>query len=131
MSDPAAISSRLKAPTIAVVDDDESGREALGNLLMSIGLEVQGFDTAEDFLASPHRNSGACLVSDIQLPGMRGLELQRRIVADGNALPIILITAFPRDHVRLQAEQQGAVALLAKPFDGSRMVECIHRALQI
>ena len=131
MSDPAAISSRLKAPTIAVVDDDESVREALGNLLMSIGLEVQGFDTAEDFLASPHRNSVACLVSDIQLPGMSGLELQRRIVADGNALPIILITAFPRDHVRRQAEQQGAVAVLAKPFDGSHMVDCIHRALRI
>jgi FixJ family two-component response regulator len=131
MSDPAAISSCPKAPTIAVVDDDECMREALGNLLMSMGLEVRAFATAEDFLASPCRSSVACLVSDVQLPGMGGLELQRRIVADGNALPIILITAFPRDHVRRQAEQQGAVALLAKPFDGSRMADCIKRALQI
>ena len=122
---------KIVSPLVSIVDDDESVREALGNLLMSMGLEVQVFGTAEAFLASPQRNSAACLVSDIQLPGMNGLELQRRIVADGNALPIILITAFPRDHVRRQAEQQGAVAVLAKPFDGSRMVECIHRALQI
>ncbi|MCW5736355.1 MAG: response regulator [Enhydrobacter sp.] len=130
MPEPAVFSPRSKAPTVAVVDDDEAVREALGNLLMSMGLEVQSFGSAEDFLASPHRNSVACLVSDVQLPGMSGLELQRLIVSEGNAPPIILITAFSRDHVRRQAEQQGAVALLAKPFDGRRMVECIHRALQ-
>ncbi len=125
----AAVPPRSSAPTIAVVDDDESVREALGNLLMSMGLEVQAFGTAEDFLASPYRNSAACLVSDIQLPGM-GAGLQRRIVEAGKAPPIVLITAFPRDHVRRQAEQQGAVALLAKPFDGGRPVECVQRALQ-
>ncbi len=108
MSDFTSVSSPSKAPLVAVVDDDESVREALGNLLMSMGLEVQTFGTAEDFLASPLRYSTACLVSDIQLPGMGGLELQRRIAADGASLPIILITAFPRDHVRRQAEQQGA-----------------------
>jgi len=130
MPEPAVISSRSKAPIVAVIDDDESVREALGNLLMSMGLEVEAFGTAEDFLASPRCNSVACLISDVQLPGMSGLELQRQIVADGNAPPIILITAFARDHVRRQAEQQGAVALLVKPFDGSRMVDCILRALQ-
>lgn len=130
MSNLTAISSPLKAPVIAVVDDDESVREALGNLLMSMGLEVQAFGSAEEFLASAYCHSAACLVSDIQLPGMGGLELQRRIVADGNTLPIILITAFPQDHVRRQAEQHGAVALLAKPFDGSRMVDCVERALR-
>ncbi|WP_428668543.1 response regulator transcription factor [Reyranella sp.] len=130
MSNLTAISSSLKAPLIAVVDDDESVREALGNLLMSMGLEVKAFGTAEEFLASPYSHSAACLVADVQLPGMSGLELQRRIIADGNALPIILITAFPRDHVRRQAEQQGAVALLAKPFDGGRLVDCVERALQ-
>jgi FixJ family two-component response regulator len=129
MSAIAAPSSCPETPTIAVVDDDESVREALGNLLLSMGLEVRAFTTAEDFLSSPHRASAACLVSDVQLPGMGGLELQRRVVADGNALPIILITAYPRDHVRRQAEEQGAIALLAKPFDCGHLVDCIQRAL--
>lgn len=130
MSSIADLPSRPEAQTIAVVEDDESVREALGNLLLSMGLEVQTFATAEDFLAWPQHARIACLVSDIQLPGIGGLELQRRIVSTGDAVPVILITAFPRDHIRRQAEEQGAVALLAKPFDGGHLVDCIQRALQ-
>lgn len=130
MSVIAALSSCPQTPVIAVVDDDESVREALGNLLLSMGLEVRAFATAEAFLASPHRASASCLVSDVQLPGMGGLDLQRRVVAEGSAPPVILITAFPRDHVRLQAEEQGAIALFAKPFDCGHLVDCIQRALR-
>lgn len=123
--------SNANAPRyVAIVDDDESVREALGNLLRSVGFEVQAFSTAEAFLDSPERRSAACVVSDIQMPGMDGLELQRRLAASGSTLPVILMTAFPRDHVRRQAEEQGAVALLAKPFDGNRLIACVQRALQ-
>lgn len=122
--------SNSSSPCIGIVDDDEPVREALGNLLRSVGFEVHAFSTAEAFLDSPERRSVACLVSDIQMPGMDGLELQRRLAASGSTLPVILMTAFPRDHVRRQAEEQGAVALLAKPFDGSRLIECVQRALQ-
>ncbi len=123
--------SNSNAPRyVAIVDDDESVREALGNLLRSVGFEVHAFSTAEAFLDSPERRSAACVVSDIQMPGMDGLELQRRLAASGNTLPVILMTAFPRDHVRRQAEEQGAVALLAKPFEGNRLIECVQRALQ-
>ena len=123
--------SNSSAPRyVAIVDDDESVREALGNLLRSVGFEVHAFSTAEAFLDSPERRSAACVVSDIQMPGMDGLELQRRLAASGSTLPVILMTAFPRDHVRRQAEEQGAVALLAKPFEGNRLIECVERALQ-
>ncbi len=125
------IPSNSNAPRyVAIVDDDESVREALGNLLRSVGFEVHAFATAEAFLDSPERRFAACVVSDIQMPGMDGLELQRRLAASGSTLPVILMTAFPREHVRRQAEEQGAVALLAKPFEGNRLIECVQRALQ-
>ena len=117
-------------PSIAIVDDDEQVREALGNLLRSVGYDVRAFCSAEDFLARPEQGVFSCLVSDIQMPGMGGLELQKRIVASGTPLPVILMTAFPRDHVRRQAEEQGAAGFLTKPFDGSRMIECVERALR-
>ena len=130
MSSSVGPSNSNASPCVAIVDDDEAVRDALGNLLRSVGLEVQAFSTAESFLASPKRRSVACLVSDIQMPGMDGLELQQRLAASGSRLPVILMTAFPGDHVRRQAEEQGALAILAKPFDGSRMIECVQRALQ-
>ena len=128
---PADPSHTDSPPCIGIVDDDESVREALGNLLRSVGLEVQAFSSAEAFLDSPRRGAVSCLVSDVQMPGMDGLELQRRVAEEGGALPVILMTAFPRDHVRRQAQEQGAVAVLAKPFDGSRMIECVQQALQV
>ncbi len=117
-------------PCIAIVDDDESVREALRNLLRSVGYEVRAFCSAEDFLGRPESDAFSCLVTDIQMPGMGGLELQKRLVASGMPLPVILMTAFPREHVRQQAEELGAAGFLAKPFDGSRMIECVERALR-
>jgi Response regulator len=131
MSPSANPSSPDYSPCIAIVDDDEAVREALGNLLRSVGFEVRAFASAEAFLGSPERQSISCLVTDIQMPGMGGLELQQRVARSGSPLPVILMTAFPRDHVRRQAEEQGAAGFLAKPFDATRMIECVQRALQL
>jgi FixJ family two-component response regulator len=119
-----------EVPTIAVVDDDDSVRSALDNLLRSVGLAVTTFGSAEDFLASPAVRAVACLVADVQMPGMSGLDLQRRLAAAEDSPPVILITAFPQDHAQRQAEADGAFGYLAKPFDGGRLLECIGRALE-
>src|SRR4030095_10453841 len=91
-------------PTIAVVDDDEAVRDALRNLIASLDLGVATFASAEEFLASPACRAAACLITDVQMPGMSGLDLQRHLAGSGNRIPVILITAFPRDHLRPQAE---------------------------
>ena len=120
----------LKPLTVAVVDDDEAVRAALSNLLASLDLGVATFASAEEFLASPAGHDAACLITDIQLPGMSGLDLQRHLGATGSGLPVILITAFPREHVHRQAESEGAFGFFAKPFDGRLLVDCIERALR-
>jgi FixJ family two-component response regulator len=116
-------------PTIAVVDDDEAVREALSNLLASLDLSVAAFASAEEFLASPVCCAAACLIADVQMPGMSGLDLQRHLAEKGNRMPVILITAFPRDNVRQQAEADGAFGFFTKPFDGGLMIACIERAI--
>ena len=121
--------SRLRTPIIAVVDDDEAVRAAIENLVRSLDLGVAVFASAEAFLASTIRRCVACLITDVQMPGMSGIDLQRHLAATGDAVPVILITAFPRDDVRSQAEAEGAYGYLAKPFDGPRLIECIERAL--
>ena len=119
----------LQEPTVAVVDDDEAVRGALVNLLSSLGLDVVAFASAEAFLESACWRKAACLVCDIQMGGMSGLDLQRHLLAAGSRVPVILLTAFPRDHVRREAEAQGAVGFFAKPFDGARLADCIEKAL--
>ncbi len=121
--------SSSKPPTVAVVDDDEAVRDALSNLLASLDLGVATFASAEDFLASPACRAAACLITDVQMPGMSGLDLQRHLAGAGNLIPVILITAFPHDHLRKQAEAEGAYGFFAKPFDGGLMIDCIERAL--
>ena len=119
-----------KPPTVAVVDDDEAVRDALRNLLASLDLGVATFASAEAFLASPACRDAACLIADVQMPGMSGLDLQRHLSETGNRLPVILITAFPQEHVRRQAEAEGAFGFFAKPFEGGLMIQCIERALR-
>lgn len=114
---------------VAVVDDDEAVRDALSNLLASLDLGVATFASAEEFLTSSACCAAACLITDVQMPGMSGLDLQRHLIGQGNRIPVILITAFPRDHVRQQAEADGAFGFFAKPFDGGLMIDCIERAL--
>jgi FixJ family two-component response regulator len=115
---------------VAVVDDDEAVRHALSNLLASLDLGVATFASAEAFLASPACRDAACLIADVQMPGMSGLDLQRHLSESGNRLPVILITAFPQERVRRQAEAEGAFGFFAKPFEGGLMIQCIERALR-
>lgn len=118
-----------EAPTIAVVDDDEAVRSAIDNLVRSLGLRAVTFDSAEAFLGSVSSGTAACLITDVHMPGMSGIELQGHLAAMGNKIPIILITAFPKDHVRAQAEAGGAVGYLSKPFEPRLLVDCIDKAL--
>jgi FixJ family two-component response regulator len=115
--------------TVAVVDDDEAVRAALSNLLASLDLGVATFASAEEFLASPACFGAACLITDVQMPGMSGIDLQRYLATHGNRIPVILITAFPHDHLRRQAEAEGAFGFFAKPFEGRLMIDCIERAI--
>src|ERR1700758_1175500 len=102
--------------TIAIVEDDESLREALADLMDSADYGVIVFSNAEDFLKSDQRRNAACLITDVQMPGMTGSELYQRLIASGEAPPTIFITAYPDPHARNSALQAGAKCYLAKPF---------------
>jgi FixJ family two-component response regulator len=114
---------------ISIVDDDSSVREATKGLVRSLGYGAAAFASAEDFLQSDHVNDTACLITDVQMPGLSGVELQSRLIAQGNCTPIIFITAFPEERIRTRALEAGAVGFLSKPFDEDRLIEYIHAAL--
>ena len=102
-------------PLIAIVDDDDALRNSLDNLLRSVGFRVQGFASAEAFLQANHAHETACLILDVRLGGMNGLELQRQLVAANWRIPIIFVTAYADDDARERALAAGAVAFLYKP----------------
>jgi len=114
---------------ISIVDDDPSVREATKGLVRSLGYGAAAFASAEDFLQSDHVNDTACLITDVQMPGLSGVELQNRLIAQGNCTPIIFITAFPEQRIRARALEAGAVGFLSKPFDEDRLIEYIQAAL--
>src|ERR1700733_12599561 len=114
---------------VSIVDDDASVRAAMQSLLRSLGFVAFVFESAEDFLRSPRVDDSACLVTDVQMPGMSGLDLQDRLIAQGNRIPIIFITAFPEQTIRSRAEAGGALAFLEKPFGGRAMIELVRQAL--
>ncbi len=114
---------------ITIIDDDESVRVATESLVRSLGFSTRTFASAEDFLNSPLLGETACVITDVQMPGMSGVELQTRLRAQGDETPLIFITAFPEERIRRQVHAAGAVGFLAKPFDGHAMIECIDRAL--
>lgn len=116
---------------IAVVDDDESLRLALRGLLKEAGLPVCLFASAEDFLKTDRRNETGCLIADIRMPGMSGLDLQAKLKADGCTIPIIFITAHGDERMRLQAMRAGAVDFLTKPFDDRILLEKVRVALEV
>lgn len=116
-------------PVIAIIDDDESVRVATESLVMSLGHVARTFASAEEFLHSPSIGDVACLVADVQLSGMSGIELQGQLEKHGYRKPIIFITAFPDDKIRARALQHGAAGFLIKPFDGNVLVECLEAAL--
>jgi FixJ family two-component response regulator len=115
---------------IAIVDDDESIREATTNLLKSYRFRAATFSSAEEFLNSSLVEKTKCLLLDLAMPGMSGLELQRRLAAEGRRLPIIFITAHDNPEVRAQALRGGAVAFLPKPFNEQALLSAIGMALE-
>ena len=122
--------ARDRAPkTVAVVEDDESYRFAIERLLRSAGFSVQTFACAEDFLDSGRQRETGCLIADIRMPGMAGLDLQAKLNADHCPIPIIFITAHGDEQMRLQAMRGGAVKFLAKPFDAAILLEGVRTAL--
>jgi FixJ family two-component response regulator len=114
---------------VAIVDDDDSIRGALQGLLKSVGLSSHAFESAEAFLGSGHQRETACLIADIRMPGMSGLELQARLNAEHCRIPTIFITAHGDEEMRLQALRSGAVEFLPKPFDDEVLVESVRAAL--
>jgi FixJ family two-component response regulator len=117
------------AQVISLVDDDASLRRSFRNLLTSVGFHVEAFASAEAFLASPHRERTACLVADLRMPGMSGLELLRHLAATGARVPTIVLTAHGDDAARQQSLRAGAVAFLGKPFHSETLIEAIRTAL--
>jgi FixJ family two-component response regulator len=114
---------------ISIIDDDESIRVATGVLLRLHGFLVETFASAEDFLQSPSVHEARCLIVDVQMPGMNGLALQKRLRDEGNCAPIIFITAFPEERNRARAMAAGATCFLSKPFDGQTLIGCVIKAL--
>lgn len=115
---------------VSIVDDDESVRAAMSSLVRSLGCEACVFASAEAFLASPRLHNTTCLILDVHMPGMTGLELQANLSEHGHSIPIIFITAFPEERIRRRAEAAGAVGFFSKPVDGGAIISCIDTALQ-
>ncbi len=114
---------------IAIVDDDELVREATKGLMRSMGLAAEAFQSGEEFLRSPHLKLTACLVTDVNMPGMSGLDLHRQVSALSESIPTILITAYPNETVRARALAAGVICYLVKPFSEDELLECVRCAL--
>lgn len=115
---------------ISIVDDDEDIREALTDLMRAIGFTVEAFPSAADFLESGNMRHTSCLIADVHMPGMTGLELHAHLVQSGHAIPTILITGYSDEGVRDRALNQGVVCCLTKPLDEDGLLRCIRAAAQ-
>jgi len=122
--------SQQSSRFIAIVDDDRSVQAALQDLIESEGLSTLCFGSAEQFLDSGAQRKAACLIADVRMPGMSGLELQTKLKAERCRIPIIFITAHGDAKMRTQAMRDGAVKFLAKPFDNAVLLEAVHAALE-
>src|ERR1700691_2421253 len=114
---------------ISIVDDDESFREAMTSLMKSVGFPVEAFSSAEEFLASTRLEDTSCLIADVHMPGMTGIELHQRLVNSGHTIPMILITAYPDDNVRARASAAGVICYLSKTFDDDELLGYVRAAL--
>ena len=123
-----AIQSKTKL--VAIVDDDDSVRIALEGLLQSVGLPARVFESAEEFIKSGQKGQTGCLITDIRMPGMSGLELQAKLNAEHCRIPIVFITAHGDAKMRMQALRAGAVEFLAKPFNDETLLESVRTALE-
>jgi FixJ family two-component response regulator len=119
-----------KRTLISIVEDDPPFRESMRKLVRSLGYTVEAFPSAADFLASSLVPETACLVTDVQMPGMTGVELHRRLIDAGYAIPTILVTAYPDETVRNRALKNGVVCYLSKPVDDELLERCLRSALE-
>ena len=114
---------------ISIVDDDESIRESTKGFVRSLGYEAAAFASAEEFLQSDSVGSTSCLITDVQMPGLSGIDLQRGLIAQGVQMPTIFITAFPEEEARARAMNAGALGYLSKPFSEDSLLRCLSAAL--
>jgi FixJ family two-component response regulator len=117
-------------PLISIVDDDESVREAIAGLMHWLGLRVQTFESAVEFLGSPVLADSSCVITDVQMPYMTGIELHKRLTELGYAIPLIIVTAYPNEVVRDRVLADGVLGYLTKPFDKDALIECVRTALK-
>jgi FixJ family two-component response regulator len=118
-----------KVAVISIVDDDESVREAMKGLVRSLGYRAAAFASAQEYLRSDRLTDTSCLIVDVQMPGMSGVELQERLIAGGRRTPIIFVTGFPEAKIRARVLRAGAFGYLSKPFDDESLIACLDRAL--
>jgi FixJ family two-component response regulator len=119
-----------KRSLVSVVEDDQFFRESMRRLMRSLGYRVEAFASAADFLASPHLGETACLIADVNMPAMTGVELHRHLKDSGHTIPTILVTAYADDDVRTRALNYGVIGYLRKPLDEKHLKRCLHAALQ-
>ena len=119
----------VKRTLISVVEDDQPFRDSMRKLMTVLGYTVEAFSSAADFLKSPLVTETACLVTDVQMPGMSGIELHKYLVDSGHAIPTILVTAYPDEKTRTRALMDGVVCYLSKPVDDEQLERCLRSAL--
>ena len=119
----------MDSPVISIIDDDPSVRKATDGLVRSLGYRSLTFASAEDFLESDHIEDTSCVITDVQMPGLSGVELQMVLIARGARMPMIFITAFPEDRIRRSVLEAGAIGFLSKPFEEAVLIEHLQTAL--
>jgi FixJ family two-component response regulator len=121
---------RLNNVVISIIDDDELVRDAVRDLVRSLGYDAKAFASAEDYLRSDSFWASSCLITDLQMPGMSGVELQDRLIAEGNPTPIIFITAYFDEKVCSRVLKAGGCGFFKKPLDETAFVQCLEKALK-
>ena len=119
----------LNVSLVSIVDDDQFFRESMRRLMRSLGYTVEAFQSAADFLASHRLGETACLIADVQMPGMTGIDLYSHLISAGHAIPTILVTAYPDDADRSRTLNDGVICYLRKPVDERRLLQCLRTAL--
>jgi FixJ family two-component response regulator len=120
----------MKKQLVSVVEDDQYFRESMRRLMRSLGYNVEAFSSGADFLASPRLIETTCLIADVHMPAMTGVELHRHLVEAGHTIPTILVTAYPDDVDRARALNDGVVCYLRKPVDEQHLIRCLRAALE-
>lgn len=120
----------MAVPVVSIIDDDKAVREATQDFVRSLGYATNAFNSAEEYLQFGRVHQPSCLIADVRMPGMSGPELQDRLIAERDFVPIIFITAFPDDVLRDRVCRAGACAFLIKPCDGNVLIECLESALK-